>query len=418
MRDGEKAVDAVARERGLSAKYLGSLLKLHGREEPSLLLDGLRARWRTAKPENVPAMVAEIGEWQKALWKFSSVGHIGKVDGPKAWMEPVTPLVSQQELRLKLAPPANANEVVIYLTAGDAGDGAAGDFVVWQQPRLSSPGRPPILLRDVRGLVAELTARRERVFSSTTRALAAAAEAGAGKGDVDTAALAQHHGVDPEALTAWFDYLGIGPGSEIKLDHFTKPLPKSGEYDFVQGWGSPDLPSLLANSSDTARADSGEHEAARRRGASVADARGGGRLAESGDGDDAHRGDCNACTSGVRQWRGVVAGTSPRQHAAAARVRRVARREAGRGRAGRKGGRAAWGPDFAPHRAARWQSFVRSHRPGVQAQRGGRCAAGLVADARRFRQRARGKSSRGQGRARRCVAFLHRSRCRVRQTAR
>ena len=95
LRDAAKTVEAVARERGVSAKYLGSLVKLLQSSEPSPLLDGLRARWRVAKPENVPAMVAEIGEWQKTLWKFSSVGHIGKVGGPKAWMEPVTPLVAQ-----------------------------------------------------------------------------------------------------------------------------------------------------------------------------------------------------------------------------------------------------------------------------------------------------------------------------------
>ena len=246
LRDAAKTVEAVARERGVSAKYLGSLVKLLQSSEPSPLLDGLRARWRVAKPENVPAMVAEIGEWQKTLWKFSSVGHIGKVGGPKAWMEPVTPLAAQQESRVKLAAPASGNEVVLWLTAGDAGDGAANDFVVWKEPKLVIPGRPPILLRDARGFVSELTARRERIFAVTTRALAAAAEAGT----ADAAALAQRHGVDADALRAWFGYLGIGPGSAIKLDHFTTQLPKSGEYDFVKGWGSPDLPALLANSSD------------------------------------------------------------------------------------------------------------------------------------------------------------------------
>ena len=246
LRDAAKGVEAVARERGLSAKYLGALVKLLQSGEPSPLLDGLRARWRVAKPENVPAMVAEIGEWQTALWKFSSVGHIGKVGGPKAWMEPVTPLVAQQEARVKLAAPASGDEVALWLAAGDAGDGAANDFVVWKEPKLVIPGRPPILLRDVRNFVGELTARRERIFAATAHALAAAAEAGT----ADAAALAQRHGVDADALKAWFGYLGIGPASEIKLDHFTKPLPKSGEYDFVKGWGSPDLPSLLANSSD------------------------------------------------------------------------------------------------------------------------------------------------------------------------
>ena len=246
VRDGAKSVEVAASERGLSAKYLGTLVKVLSGGEASPLLDGLRARWRVAKPDNVPAMIAEIGEWQKTLWKFSSVGHIGKVGGPKAWMEPVTPLVGQQELRVKLAPPANGNDVTIYLTADDAGDGAAGDFVLWKEPKLSIPGRPAILLRDLRGFVGELTARRERIFAATANALAAAAETGT----AEVATLAQRHGVDADGLKAWFSYLGVGEGGEIKLDHFATQLPKSGEYDFVKGWGAPDLPALLANSSD------------------------------------------------------------------------------------------------------------------------------------------------------------------------
>ena len=63
------------------------------------------SRWRTAKPSDVDALVSDISVWQQALWKFSSVGHIGKVDGPKAWMEAVDPVVGQQEFRVKLTPP-------------------------------------------------------------------------------------------------------------------------------------------------------------------------------------------------------------------------------------------------------------------------------------------------------------------------
>ena len=250
LREPGKSVEAVAKQQGLSAKYLGSLVALLKSDRPSPLLDGLRAHWRTAKSDDVAAMVAEIGQWQQALWKFNSVGHIGKVNGPKSWMEGVTPLVAQQEFRLKLAPPASGNEVIAYFVAGDAGDGHDADFVVWQQPRLLIPGRAPILLRDVREVVRELTARRQRIFAATEKSLAAAAEAIAATDNIDVAALAQHHGVEADVLKAWFDYLGIGPGEEIKLDHFMTPIPRSGDYDFVKGWGSPDLPSLVANSSD------------------------------------------------------------------------------------------------------------------------------------------------------------------------
>ena len=92
---GTATVESVARQNGLSPKYLGTLVNLLKSTKPSPLLDGLRAQWRTAKPGDIDAMVNEIARWQSTLWKFSSVGHIGKEDGPKAWMEPVDPVVDR-----------------------------------------------------------------------------------------------------------------------------------------------------------------------------------------------------------------------------------------------------------------------------------------------------------------------------------
>ena len=99
---------------------------------------------------------ADIEAWQQALWRFASVGHIGKRDGPKGWQEPVTPLAAQQEMRLKLAAPADGGDVTLYLAAGDAGDGNEHDFAVWENPRLVAPGRPDLPLRDVRAVLQQL----------------------------------------------------------------------------------------------------------------------------------------------------------------------------------------------------------------------------------------------------------------------
>jgi len=250
VRDGKTTVEKIAEEKHLSPKYLHILLDVLNGKEQSPVLDPLRAKWRVAKPEDIDGMLAMIKEWQSTLWKFSSVGHIGKVGGPKAWMEPVTPLVSRQEFRTKLAPAAGQDDVAIYLVAGDAGDGNANDFVEWQSPQLAVPGRSPILLRDLRSFVQDLTARREKFLASTAKSLDAAAEASESEGEVDTAKLAEKHGVDPEALKAWLDYLGIGSNRHLILTHFATPLPRPSTYDFVKGWGSPDLPSLLANSSN------------------------------------------------------------------------------------------------------------------------------------------------------------------------
>ena len=256
VRDG-KSIEEVAREYHLNAKYLGILWEALNARESSLLLDVVRARWREADVEEAASLAAEIAVWQSSLFRFSSVGHIvdhvGRGGGYAAWQEPVTPLTSRQEVRLKLPDDPKNKEVVLYLVAADAGDGHEQDFVVWERPRIVAPGRPDLLLRDVRAFTRDMNARRDRIFASTAQALRAAAQAGrasrTGKA-IDVAALAKRHDVDPEALTAWLEYLGIGSHAPIKLDHFTNKLTSAGEYDFVQGWGSSGTPSLHANSSD------------------------------------------------------------------------------------------------------------------------------------------------------------------------
>ena len=234
----------------LSPRYLESLSTLLASDQPSPVLDGIRARWRMATPETIPALAAEIARWQQALWKFSSVGHIGKVDGPKAWMEPVNPLTSRQELRLNLPAPSAGDKVVVYLSATDAGDGNAHDFVIWQQPRLVMPGRPDLLLRDIRSFVHETTTRRDHILADTARCLAAAAEASSLTHGFEASALAQRHGLEVSTLQAWLGYLGIGSSAALHLASFTNRIDQASGYDSVSGWGSPDTPLLLANASD------------------------------------------------------------------------------------------------------------------------------------------------------------------------
>ena len=83
--DKDKAIAAVATRHGVNAKYLGILWTTLNDPKPSMLLDTVRARWRAAKPGDAVQLAGEINQWQKALWRFTSVGHIGKVNGPKAW---------------------------------------------------------------------------------------------------------------------------------------------------------------------------------------------------------------------------------------------------------------------------------------------------------------------------------------------
>src|SRR6202035_2426017 len=65
-------------------------------------------------------------------------------------------------------------------------------------------------------------------------------------------ALARRFAVDPSALEAWLDYLGIGWGDTQRLDHFATHLLRVGNYDFVNGWGSSETPLLVANASNQA----------------------------------------------------------------------------------------------------------------------------------------------------------------------
>lgn len=251
LKAGSTTIAQAAHDHGLNAKYLGILWRSLNSSEPSLVLDGVRARWRTAKPENAAALVAYIGAWQNDLWKFGTVGHIGKVGGPKSWMEPVSPVTTRQEVRFKIPTAADADEVTLALVVTDAGDGNDHDFVIWEKPRLTAPGRPDLLLRDVRKVTRELAASRARIFASAAAYLNAADEAAAAQGTADVPALAKKHGVETEALRAWLDYLGIGGGGSTKIEgHFTNKIGKASGYDFINGWGTDATPLLVANSSD------------------------------------------------------------------------------------------------------------------------------------------------------------------------
>jgi len=246
----------VATRHGLSARYLSGLLGVLEDATPSWLLDPLRARWRAAAPGDtaaVAALVADVEAWQRVLWRFNPVGHIGKVGGPPSWMDPVTPLAPRRDFRMRLAVPTNGSNLVFYLVTSDAGDGPSGDWVQWQDARIEFPDRPPLALRDIRSAVPALQARRERLLRTTAACLAAVAEAMDAPQVADVAGLARSHAVEPEDLAAWFEYLGIGSVAAVApLELMTNALRSIGGHDFVSGWGAPETPNLAANASDQA----------------------------------------------------------------------------------------------------------------------------------------------------------------------
>lgn len=212
---------------GLSPKYLQILRESLTSTKPSVLLDPLRAKFREKK-----LTAADIEPWQQGLWRFANVGHIGKENGPKAWQEPVTPLLSNHEMRVKLS---SDRDVTLYLTTTDAGDGSADDDVIWENPRLVAPGRPDLPISGLPALLKHLEAQRTKIIASTEQCLNAIA---AGQDDAD-----------PALMTAWREYLGYGT---TKLEPLlTKQMKSTPDYNFIQGWQGEQALSVMANSSDT-----------------------------------------------------------------------------------------------------------------------------------------------------------------------
>ncbi len=247
---GQKTIEEVASERGLSPKYLGLLWKRLNDPAASLVLNGLQSRWKMATATDLPILTNYIAEWQTHLFRFSKVGQIGKKDGPVRWVEPVNSIQQIQEIRFKLPDSKDGQPIAFTLSAGDAGDGATQDRIVWKQPRLVASGRPDLPLKDVRQITRTLMAARRQMLLDTEKYLAAAEEAAEARGGFDVKSLAARHGVEAVGLKSWLDFLGIGSGSVVISGRITEKFLQSSGYDFIQGWSGRDALSVVANSSD------------------------------------------------------------------------------------------------------------------------------------------------------------------------
>ena len=241
------ALQGKASADGLNARYLATLKHALTDTKPSLLLDPLRAKFRAGA-----LTAADIELWQQPLWRFASVGHIGKKNGPTSWQEPVTPLVAQHEMRVKLSAPKDDGDVTIYLTTTDAADGNEGDLAIWENARLVAPGRADLPLRNVRPVLQHLEKQRAKLIASVIPCLAAAHEAQQATERTDIAMLAQKHGVEAGLLAGWLDYLGIGTAGEVKLEPLlAKQIKSTPDYNFIQGWAGEQAISVMANASGT-----------------------------------------------------------------------------------------------------------------------------------------------------------------------
>jgi hypothetical protein len=250
-RKSEAELETLARNRGLNARYLGRLwVELNQPEASSPLLDQVRARWRQAKPGEGASVASVVESWQRAVWRFTTVGHIGKRDGPSAWQVPVSPLAAAREVRLKFPVPDASGQVTAFLVASDAGDGSEADLALWSNPRLVVPGRPDVPLARVRSLIHRVDQARGPLFARAGACL----EAAAGLTEVPSGealtALARSKGLDPQAFAAWLEALGMRPGGTRIEGHLTSSMESAQGYSFIQGWTGADALSVTANASD------------------------------------------------------------------------------------------------------------------------------------------------------------------------
>ena len=257
LKSGRKTIPMVASERSLNAKYLGMLwqvLATRPTASGSLLLDDLRHKWQQATPADAPRIAATIEQAQKQLWKFNSIGQLTEGGKQKIWMEPVSPIVTQQQVRLPLPATAGASMLAIYLSADDLSDGRAHDFVVWQRPRFefkpdaSGITHPPILLRDIPALIGKVQQTIDRELPRTTRYLEALAKLQGSDMSLDE--IAKQEDLNAPLLKQWSRFVGIGrPANRNIQGHFTTKQLRVHGHAEVNGWGPPTTPNVLANSS-------------------------------------------------------------------------------------------------------------------------------------------------------------------------
>ena len=249
---GEKSVAAAATEHGLNAKYFEALWKMLNQDATtggSLVLNRIRALWQDSRVGEAKSIVETINQWQQALWRFDPIGHIGREGGPTAWMNPSPITQSTQDFSIKLTPTEDGSDVVIYLGSTNAGDGHESDFVRWRNPRLTGGNKPDLALRDVPSLAKRLTKLHDESLGLTTRYLDAVAEAEADQVNIER--LAKRHGLKPDVLASWLDYLLLGPSQPVEFTGlFKNKLERVGGSAYIHGWGLPGTPSVVANSSD------------------------------------------------------------------------------------------------------------------------------------------------------------------------
>lgn len=260
-------VEEVAAKEKLNAKYLGVLWQTLGDKQPSQPLDALRARWRTAIEQDVPALAADVAAWQTALWKTVKVGNYVRESwgstaengyaeslSRQAAIDP--PALTSVPLRLAVKSAPGQSEVVVYLAANEL---RTGGPVIWHRPRFEAAGKPALLLRDYADFGPAFERDYSSAFIGAAKYLAAVAEA-ANDPKTTLDELAKRNGLDGAFLKQWAKMLAVEPRKNsvnpsapaAALTLLDDKTPTNNQRPALLGWKKKgtDLPVVVANSSD------------------------------------------------------------------------------------------------------------------------------------------------------------------------
>ncbi len=263
LQNGKTTIEEVAKSRGLNSRYLSTLWQALTGNEPSQPLDSIRAQWRTAGHDDIPAVTARIAAWQTALIKFEKVGSWVHPD----WQVPnLRPLAASGVYESQIRPGPGQSEVVMYLVTRALAGGDAGQHVILSTPKFSrTDQQPEVLLRDVWDLGEHFQAETRLLLTGTARYLAAVIEA-ANDSQATPDSLAAKHSLNVDLLNRWIKIVLLPPRSAFDDDPSTPgvqlpliplhalkvPLEKK-EFDGVRGWQNEpgnELPLVLSNSGE------------------------------------------------------------------------------------------------------------------------------------------------------------------------
>ena len=237
----EEAVNAMAAERKLNARYLSAMWKVLTSKTASPVIDRLQLTWRHSKPGELSTLKATIDGLQKSLWKINNVGHY------KKWQEEVDAVTEEVALETPLKSGGGESESVVYLVAGAGGDGAGENWVLWDLPRLEGGRGKPIYLRDLRVVHRRLETETASILEALPGYLKAAGEVHRKEGS--RTEVASRHQLDKDRLVRFLGFVGVGgPVSPIKT--YLKERWQHDQHSFVKAWGPKATPNIVGNSTD------------------------------------------------------------------------------------------------------------------------------------------------------------------------